>query len=421
MNAGVGINPSHPGFAAPGVDAPGVDTSGVDTSGVGTSGVDTPGVQALPEQAAQQLAGQANTPAAKDPGASQISNQHGAPAIAAVLSHFAPEELVLLLQALKLKTQEGQLRTAKEGLQITQLDLKQLNDNKLGKLQESIDKGQSADAKSKYSNILGWAVKIGAAVGSLVAVIGLIGAAGLTGGAAAPLLALAAIGLVSSTVSLISASVQAAGGPPVDINTGATLACKALLTLVGVPEEKREAASQIMAGSLGVITGAVLLDPQLTGGLASGIVLMSNGNENWAAVAGGAMTAATTIAIAVVMFVANPAGSSAQIKEVLAKVPQVATVMQSALKVFSASGTGLAAIVNIGVGFDEHGAAMAQVDRQKFSALIAKLQALMEKDTEQMTQTVKDIQESMSKVSKIIMQAGESRSQIVANLGHSMA
>lgn len=416
MNAGVGINHSHPGFAAPGVDTPGVGTPGVDTSGV-----DTPGVQALPEQAAQQLAGQANTPAAKDPGASQISNQHGAPAIGAVLSHFAPEELVLLLQALKLKTQEGQLRTAKEGLQITQLDLNQLNENKLGKLKESIDKGQSADAKSKYSNILNWAVKVGAVAGSLVAVVGLAAATGVTGGAAGPLLALAVIGLVSSSISLLSAGSQAIGGPPLEINTYATMASKALLTLVGVPEEKRDAASQIMAGSLGVITGAVLLDPQLTGGLASGIVLMSSGNENWAAFASAAVTAATTIAIAVVMIVANPAGSSEAMKEAVKGVSQTAKVVQIAVAGTNALGSGVAAGINGFVAVDEHAAAMAQVDRQKFSALIAKLQALMEEDTEQITQIVKDIQESMSKVSQIIMQASESRSQIVANLGHSMA
>ncbi|WP_159910925.1 type III secretion system translocon subunit SctE [Pantoea sp. 18069] len=412
MSDGLAITKPHTTFAAPLESA----APGVATPGEGL------GVQALPAQTTEHLAGQANTPSAKDRGELLIANRHGAPALAAVTSQFAPEELVLILQALKMKTQEGQLRTAKEGLGITRQKLEQEHKKSLDKLEEAIKKGESAAAKSKASKIFGWVTQVGAVVGSLVAVVALSGVTGITAGAGAPLLALAVIGLVASSISLTSSIVQAAGGPPADLNAAMTWSCKSLLKVFGVPEEKLEAASKIMAGSLGVATGAVLLDAQLVGGLASGVVQISSGSENWAAVTGAAVTALASIAIAVVMIMATAgAGSTDAAKEALKSVSQISKILQHSAPIVSSGGSLASSGLDIDASFDEHAAASAQVDRQKFSAIIAKLQALMEEDSEQITQIVKDIQESLSQVSKMIMQAGENRSQIAANLGHSMA
>ena len=415
MSTGLGINQFRPAPAAALAD----EMPGVATPGVATPGISTPEAYMASEKA--DLAAQADLAPAKALGALQISDPHGAPAIAPVNKDFAIERMMLELQKVKLKSQEGQLRTASEGMAVDGLNRDQYKQNALAKLQEANDKGESAEAKSKYAKIFSWAAKIGAFAGSLLAVAGSLAAVVLSGGAAAPLLVLAVTGLVSSSISLISAIRQERGGEPLDINIGVTMACKALLTQVGVPEEKLEAASKIMAGSLGIITGAVVLDPQLFGSLASGVVLMSTGNENWAAVAAAGVTAYTTMALAAVMCIANPGSASTQVQKAMAQIPQLANTIKHALSAVSAAGSGISALINIGVSFDEHGAAMAQVDRQKFSNLITKLQAQMTKDSEQITEIVKDIQQSMSQVSKMIMQAGESRAQIIANLGRFMA
>jgi len=77
--------------------------------------------------------------------------------------------------------------------------------------------------------------------------------------------------------------------------------------------------------------------------------------------------------------------------------------------------------LNVGVSIDEHAAASAQVDRKLFSAMLVKLQAQMEEDQEQIKKVVEEIQNGLSVVSQMIASAGESRSQIAANLGRSMA
>ena len=378
------------------------------------------GVQAPGTQPAAALAGSGDTQTSRSAGERQITNPNGAPEIG-VPRALSPHEMVRKLQSLKLATQQGQMRTAMVGVDMTRQKLDEVRKEALEKLEEVVRKNDSAEAKSKYAKIFSWAAKIGAFAGSLLAVAGSLAAVVLSGGAAAPLLVLAVTGLVSSSISLISAIRQERGGEPLDINIGVTMACKALLTEVGVPEEKLEAASKIMAGSLGMITGAAMLDPQLYGSLASGVVLMTTGNENWAAVAAAGATAYTTMAIAAVMFIANPGSASTQVQKAMAQIPQLANTIKHALSAFSATGAGISALINIGVSFDAHGAAMAQVDRQKFSALIAKLQAQMATDSEQITEIVKDIQQAMSLVSKMIMQAIESQAQIIANVGRFMA
>ncbi len=77
--------------------------------------------------------------------------------------------------------------------------------------------------------------------------------------------------------------------------------------------------------------------------------------------------------------------------------------------------------MNIDVAFDEHGAAAAQVDRQKFAAVIARLQALMEQDSELISKVVHEIEEALSLVAQMIAAAGESHMQIASNIGHPMA
>ena len=77
--------------------------------------------------------------------------------------------------------------------------------------------------------------------------------------------------------------------------------------------------------------------------------------------------------------------------------------------------------ISVGVAIDEHAAASAQVDRKLFAVLMVKLQAQMQEDQDQLKKLVQEIQEGVGQVSQMIAAAGESRSQIAANLGRSMA
>lgn len=360
--------------------------------------------------------------AAQSPGAALISNANGAPSIGNATIDFSAEDMTLKLLELQSKTRDAQLRTAKEGLGVSRQKIAENHQKSLEKIETWIQKSKSAAAKGKLGGIFSWVGKIASFLATAIATVALVAATPLTGGAAAPLLALAIIGLVGSTMSLASSISQASGGPPLELNSLMTKACCAFLQAVGVPEEKLEAASRAMAGGMGLLTGAVLVDPQLLGNMVSSIAELSISDPQTAAIVGAVLATAVTIALSVVTAVASGGANSANaVADITKNVSQMAKMAQHLAGATSALSSMAKAGVGISVAFDEHAAASAQIDRKLFAVLLVKLQAQMEESHEQIKKLVQEIQEAVGQVSQMIAAAGESRTQIAANLGRSMA
>ncbi len=349
--------------------------------------------------------------------AALISNSNGAPSIGDIAINFSAEDLSAALLVLQGKTQDAQLRTAKEGLGVTRLKMEENHKKALEKLEKWIKKCESAAAKGKLGGIFGWIGKIAAFLATAIATVALAVATPFTGGAAGPLLALAVIGLVGSTMSLVSSISQAAGGPALEISTLMTKACSAFLKSVGVPEEKLEAASRIMAGALGYMTGAMLADPQLLGGMITSVAQLTITDQNKAAIVGAVFSTLACVALSVVTSAATGgAGAGKSIAEITKSIPQLAKVAQHVAGATSAVSSMATAGMGIGATIDEHAAASAQVDRKQVSAMLVKLQAQMEEDQDLIKKVVQEIQDGLNVVSQMIAAAGESRKQIAANL-----
>lgn len=369
-----------------------------------------------------------------------ISNANGSPAIAHVEANFSPEDMAAILMSLHEKTQQGQLRTASEGLGVGRLKIQSTHKKAMEKLELSIKKGASAESKSKCSKIFGWIGKIAAVVGTAITTIGLIVATPFSAGATAPLLALSIIGLVGATISLASAISKEAGGPPLELSSLMNKACMPLLKLVGVPQDKLESASRIMAGSLGIITGAIVIDSQFSGDFAAGIIKLSTNSENAAMYTGMAVTMLTGLATTIAKGLAS-GGSGAvadvtevtenigKISEIAEKIENVSTLAKNfqqmgdiakySTEAISAAGQIATGGMGIKVALDEHAAATAQVDRQKFSMLIVKLQSQMQEDQDEIKHVTQQMQDGYNAVSQMILGANQSRMQIAANLSSS--
>ena len=350
-----------------------------------------------------------------------ISNANGSPAIAHVEANFSPEDMAAILMSLHEKTQQGQLRTASEGLGVGRLKIQSTHKKAMEKLELSIKKGASAESKSKCSKIFGWIGKIAAVVGTAITTIGLIVATPFSAGATAPLLALSIIGLVGATISLASAISKEAGGPPLELSSLMNKACMPLLKLVGVPQGKLESASRIMAGSLGIIK-------------------LSTNSENAAMYTGMAVTMLTGLATTIAKGLAS-GGSGAvadvtevtenigKISEIAEKIENVSTLAKNfqqmgdiakySTEAISAAGQIATGGMGIKVALDEHAAATAQVDRQKFSMLIVKLQSQMQEDQDEIKHVTQQMQDGYNAVSQMILGANQSRMQIAANLSSS--
>lgn len=377
----------------------------------------------LAKTASSATLGSGTSSVSSDKAAGAITNAAGAPAIDGITINFSPEDLAAALVVLQGKTQEAQIRTAKEGLEVSRVKQQQTHEKAMSKIDEWIKKSKDAAAKQKALGIFGWIAKIFTAVAAALATVVAAVATAATGGAAAPLLALAAVGLVGATLSLASGISQAAGGPPLEISTLMTKLCGTLLQALGVPEDKIDAASKIMAGGIALLvaTPLVFVDAQLVGNMFGGITALATSDPTKAAIVGAVFTAVTTIATMLATMVITAGAAAPQAIAGTAKT--LSSLAKTGSHVAGAVSGGFAAAsggLTIAKSINTHDAEVAQAEKKKFDALIVKLQQQMQEDREQIKEIVQQMQDAIAVASQMIAAAGDQRSQIAANVGRVM-
>lgn len=317
----------------------------------------------------------------KSSGGNNIANANGAPQIGGVSLNFSPEDMAAALLVLQGKTQEAQLKTAKNGIDTNAQKQKIQNDKAMGKIQEWIKNCEDAAAKQKAGGILGWFKKVFAVVAAVFAVVAAGVATFATGGAAAPLLALAILSLASATISLASEIAKACG---------------------------KEGFDNIVKW----------MDPGSLVGMGMGKLAEAFGaDEKQAAIVSATFAMVTTLAIMVASVVLS-GGTSAAAE--LGKVAQLALQVGRAGQAIVGVATGLTDVaqggVNIAVAADMKSASLAQADKKKIDALIMLMQQQMEEGREDMKKVLDEMMEGMNIVTQMINSAGQSRAQITSNL-----
>lgn len=368
------------------------------------------------------------------PANSLLYTSAGAPQIDGVTVNFSAEDMAAVLTALQSKTQDAQIRTAKEGLEVSKKQRQDQHEKVMNKLNEWIKKCESAEGKSKISKVFGWVSKIASFVASAIATVALVAATGITAGAASPLLALAVMGLVGSTMSLASSISQEFGGPALELSALSTLACKSVLTALGVPEKLAESIAKVSSSALLLAAGAatgvgiatLAMDPQLLGNLAGGIAELGGADAMTAMIIGSSFAMAAGVGTALfsmrasgITSVTTDIGKKIMecVQQALKSIPQSYSKMaQASATVISGAATATSGGLGIAAAKDQYQADSAQADRKKFSALIVQLQAQMQEEQEQIQKLVQELQDSFTVVSQMIAAAGESRVQIASNL-----
>lgn len=348
-------------------------------------------------------------------GPGRVGGAGNAPAIGGVTMSFSAEDLAAALLVLQGKTQESQLKTAKEGLETSRIQSDKANEKALNKILDANKKAEDAEAKAKKMGIFGWIAKIAGFIASIAAVAVAAAATVATGGAAAPLLAFAIVGMVGATMSLASAISQEAGGPPLELGSLLNKAFTEMLVSFGMDREKAEQVGKVMAGAVGLMTGAVLIDPSLAGDLFAGIALLAGADEMQAAIIATAFTVAATIAIAVAQIVLTAGvGTAGAVASVATRIGQIT---QAAAGITQGVSTAVAGGYGVAKAFDDRDVANLQADRKEIQALLIKLQQKMEEEREEIRKVIEEIMEGYNVVSQMFESAASSRQQITANLG----
>lgn len=364
----------------------------------------------------------------KSGGDNPLVDGKGAPRIDAPVESFSANDMIDLLRSLRAKTQDEQLRTSQEGLESARIKAEKNTERQLEKIQEWVDKCKEAESSGLLGKIFGWIGKVFAFVASIVAVVAAAVATVATGGAAAPLLALAVVGAISATMSLANAISQECGGPEISINSLIQNTVGKFLTDVcGVDPKEAENICKILGGALAIACPVMLaIEPSLLGNMAQGIALMAGADEQTAGYIGMALTIVAAVGVGIAMAVMT--GGSSVANSTAQTVSQVANkVIFDSVKTLNTVISGTSAAVsgatqiaqggaNISKGISEKEAQQAISEKKDLEAMMIKLQKQMEEGREEIKKIIQQIEESTQAVSKMIAGTSDSMTQIAMNM-----
>jgi hypothetical protein len=357
------------------------------------------------------------------------------------LTDLSGDQLALILAAIDSKMKNTQATTAKQGIEAARVRTEGVNKEIQTKLQDSIDKQKEAEEKEKEQKVWGWISKIAAVIGAVVAVIAAAAITVATGGAGAPLLALAAVGLVAATVDLASAINQEIH-PDAEPFTLGSLIGDAIIEAMdeaGLEGQDRAAASGLAAG-----LGFLLMQPDLAGQMAEDSALADGRSAEFAAnMKMGVMIAAvvTTIIAMIAITVASggsSAGSTAssaartgvqvadtaadaanvatKTADMAAKITKAAKVIQGVASVAQGVGAVGSGVVGIQVAEDVRDADQARADAKEMDAVLLALQAQSEEQTQRLKDIIAALDEGMAQFSQMIAAAGDQRANQIKNM-----
>lgn len=403
---------------APGLPVPG--------AGVATKNASVSSARGLVDNAALlvQLREMIGKPHGGSAGkADGITDARGAPMIGNPVTSFSADDMTELLRSIRSKSQDAQLEGAKSGIEAARIKAEKNTDSQLKKIEEWVEKSKEAEQKGTLSKIFGWIGKIVAVIAAVAAVAVAAAATVVSGGAAAPLLVFAVMGLVGATISLADQISKECGGPEISIGNLLTTMSSKFLEACGVPKEKAEQIGKVMAGVAALMMPAMLLvEPGLAGTMATGICELAGADKNTTMYVAMAVSVAAAITVGIVMVVASGGTSAAnsavsttsKLASTLAAAgPRIAAGAQIAGGVTTAA-TGA---VNISKAYTQREAENLLSDKKDLEAAMVKLQKQMEEGREEIKKVLAQIEDGMQAVTQMINGAAESMSQITANLG----
>ncbi|KGD93693.1 outer protein B [Achromobacter sp. RTa] len=340
-------------------------------------------------------------------------NGNGAPTLEPPPQSFSANDMIDLLRSIRSKSDAAQIASAKENLASARTKMEKNNEAQLQKIQDYVKKCEEAASKGLLGKIFGWIGKIAAVVFSAIAVVALSAGSVVTGGAAAPLLALAVMGLIGSTIALADQISKECGGPEISLSNLMTTVASKFLQACGVDEETAQRIGKVVAGVVGLASPALLMiEPGLLGGLAGGIAELAGADQKTTMALTMAFAIAAAVTVGAVTIAASGGASAVSTtSRVLAAVGQIT---QGATQIAQGA-------VKISVAQTKREAEDIQADKKEMDAITRKLQARMEEAQEEITKVIKQMEEGLRMVSQMINGAADSMSQITANIGKRMA
>lgn len=274
-------------------------------------------------------------------------------------------DIMMKVAEIKMKLSDIMGQASAEDVKFTKDKMKSVNEDNAKKIQESLKKLSKSSTSGLLGKIFGWIGAIAGLIGALVVTVA-------SGGSAAPLLAVAVLGVVMMA-----------------------------LEESGAMEKIMEAIVENPALAM------VVLGP-IAGGIIFGLVKSGTIDEEQ-------MKMGIQIALAAIMLVTSIAAAvgsgGANFASVGAKIANI--VAQVASNVASA-GSGASGIASSVFSYD---AAMIQADVQENKAWLAKLQAMLSEESERLEQILQQLNNEVAGASDMLQDISSSHRAIFNNYG----
>ncbi|MET4580096.1 type III secretion system translocon subunit SctE [Ottowia thiooxydans] len=340
-----------------------------------------------------------------------LKDANGAPALAAPLAGVLhDEELANLLDFLVNTGHEGQKKNMENRIEANRNKSLKANESQKVKIQDELSADLKAQKAARRAKILGWIGKIVAVVAAVVATVATVA----TAGAASPLMALAVIGLVGASISFIDQCVKEKNpDSSFSISKLLTKAVEGFLTKVGVDKDTAGRIGLVAAGGVGVLTGAILVEPQLLGDMSKGICELAGASDKTKMIVTMAVGTTATVTIGVVMALAARKIPNDSMNKVVRMLMGVGTnSIQGSTQVASGVNT-------IAQARYQANASEISVDKKKIDALMVELQNEQEQTFDSFKRLLLMSQASTEDFTEMIGEYYKNSSSIMTNLGNS--
>lgn len=322
-----------------------------------------------------------------------VDNANGAPLLAPAMFTGNVEDIALMLQTAQDNLLNQRLASAKSAIDVASSKAAIGNKDQAQKVQDWIK--NSEKAHKKHDGFMGWLTSIFKAIAAVVGVVVAAIATVATGGAAAPLLAVACIGLAGATMSLASQISVAAGGPELSLTKLLTQGGTKLFEALGMSHDAAEKAGDIFAGVVGVGTGAALIDPGLVGTLATGVAKCCGANAETLAILNAVVTTVAVLATAIAMAAMGNVGGVAN---------AAAAATSTAVNAVKTAGTVMAGIGGVTQGVDQVVQGVQTLDRAKAEKAVGDAQADMKENTAKLMRLQNQMEQSRDEIKKVVEQ-----------------
>jgi transloator len=337
------------------------------------------------------------------------TNANGAPVLEQPLVALSADDLALALGTLQTLIGEDQIKSLKEGIKADLVKKQQQHAEAIKKLEEAYEKYQEQAEKEKANKVLGWFTKVFAFVAAVVAVVAAAVATVATGGAAAPLLALAVMGLVASTIDLANGILVEMGKDPISLGNLLKDGLVKMFEAFGADKDLAEKlAGATMIAMVVMSPAMVFVAPDMLTEAFEAVGM----DEKAAMIAGLVITMAIQLTIGIAMMVATGGASAVgTIGNIAMKVGQIS---QAVAMVVSGSLNIASGAMSIEIGKIKKEIEDLYADKLDLQKLLKALEASMESQQDTIKDILAALDESMQTISQMIGDSAKSMQQQIA-------